>query len=51
MYLRIIEFSAEFTFKTVFKNRYGFRKFKGAVLGVSYIYSSIIKKFSGRLQF
>ena len=40
MYLRIIEFFAEFTFKTVFKNRHGFRKFKGAV----YIYSSIIKR-------
>ena len=43
MYLRITEFFAEFTFKTVFKNRYGFRKFKGAVKGVPYIYSSTIK--------
>ena len=31
MYLRIIEFFAEFTFNTVFKNGYGFRKFKEAV--------------------
>ena len=31
MYLRIIELFAEFPFKTVFKNRYGCRKFKEAV--------------------
>jgi len=31
VYLRIIELFAEFPFKTVFKNRYGCRKFKEAV--------------------